>query len=114
MSPVGKSTHPKRSLLTPVSSSWLMTNRSLLKRRFHPLLVISTGDPLSRGWALSTGHNQTQAIILWTALLGPGINPVSFTRSRFPDGQAAYNTCTFWTPTQEARQQPRRDLSEFS
>lgn len=45
---------------------------------------------------------------------GPGINPVSFTRSRFPDGQAAYNTCTFWTPTQEARQQPRRDLSEFS
>lgn len=45
---------------------------------------------------------------------GPGINPVSFTRSRSPDGQAAYNTCTFWTPTQEARQQPRRDLSEFS
>ena len=71
MSPGGKSTHPKRSLLTPVSSgSWLMINRSLLKRRFHPLSVISTGDPLSRGWALSTGHNQTQAIILWTALLG--------------------------------------------
>lgn len=76
-------------------------------------VVVNTVHTSPSATTLKARH-LSRHISVFFSTTGPGINPVSFTRSRFPDGQAAYNTCTFWTPTQEARQQPRRDLSEFS
>lgn len=76
-------------------------------------VVVNTVHTSPSATTLKARH-LSRHISVFFSTTGPGINPISFTRSRFPDGQAAYNTCTFWTPTQEARQQPRRDLSEFS